>query len=304
MYSSLTSFLDSSDAKNIFNIAACQKLVSNFDKLPIVVPRTCLVEDAMLLGMAMRYAMIYVLSGEDGLKRNNVIDNALPIFTAYSDPSEKYRAFFKMAIEDKEHRGGGRRSLPDKTTRQDFVKCYRLMWDYFQSPKLYYEKCSYCGVYSQIFHKKASTCVKCGAPLSGQGVFTIESPFKYFRGYQHPTFDYDTVCGRDGFGADYPIAINNTIATIRTVKRADWKNVAMAVGWWALDEYREKGREGASIYFARQQTQISIPKEQMGLYLVKGWQFKLKKLLSENEREVEDYLDDMFFEHDNWGDRD
>ena len=42
----------------------------------------------------------------------------------------------------------------------------------------------------------------------------------------------------------------------------------------------------------------------MGLYLVKGWQFKLKKLLSENEREVEDYLDDMFFEHDNWGNRD
>ena len=78
----------------------------------------------------------------------------------------------------------------------------------------------------------------------------------------------------------------------------------MRAGWWALDEYREKRQEGASIYFARQQTQISIPKEQMSLYLVKGWQFKLKKLLSENEREVEDYLDDMFFERDNWGDRD
>jgi len=41
----------------------------------------------------------------------------------------------------------------------------------------------------------------------------------------------------------------------------------------------------------------------MGLYLVKGWQFKLKKLLSESEREVEDYLDNIF-ELDNWGDRD
>lgn len=301
MFHSLTSFVDSSNAGEIFNIDACRRLANNFEKLPIVIPRISPYDEVMQLGMAMRYAMIYVVAGEAGLNSNQIVPSALTLFRKGQVGNKLWKAFFDMAEKDKLVRGGNGYEEPSQMTKNDFIQLYKLMWDFYQSPKLYFEKCADCDTASQIFHQKAASCVKCGAPLPNKNVVTVESPIKLFQ-YSHPSFDYNTIVGGEDFGADYPIAVNGYIVSIRTVKTVDWKNIAMLVGWWALSELCRQKREGGMIYYSRHQTQITLTAKDMKGFLIPGWRKSLAGLRNQRASR-RDYLGfDDLFEHDDWGD--
>jgi hypothetical protein len=273
-----------------------------------------LIQDRMLVGMAMRYSLMemwglnylrdHPISRHYKRKTGEGFDE---VFTSFG--SNRDQGFLWLALLDKTQRTGNlhdldpfwlthparlirgvrkfdsvdETSLPTRIAKDisDINSLTNSMWDHFQHPSISGRgtTCIYCGVFQ--VPEKVWNCKKCGAPLtynglsvSGLGVFN-KPDYKFVD--LNPTYS-----GAIG-GADAPLAVAWRAFSIRTVTKSiiTPEHVLMAWGWWALyDERNCPPWQTSTIYYSRQQFELTFEFESMN------------KMLGIDLRKFHDALDD------------
>jgi hypothetical protein len=306
----------------------CYKKTSEMQHDTVTSQSGVSMEDRMIFGMAMRYALMEMWGlnylADHPVSRHykqNHGEDFGNILASFGE--DKAAGFLYLALLDKQDRGGKlyaywQNKLPEKVRGvmrfknhdarlilliTEIGNLYGRMQEHFKHPSIVGQitTCPYCTT-TQI-PGKVWSCQKCGAPLTYKGVNVSGVSLSNKPDYRFTEL-LPTYAGHIG-GADAPLAIGWKAFSIRTVSKpvVSPMHVLMAWGWWALyDENDCPPWQTATIYYSRQAYEVTFEFESMHKMLG----IDLSEFHTALEDAVQGDRDEFSIDsimHEEWGDR-